>query len=215
MQCVSDLAKLRDCAIRRVRTLREIVAPIASPLGSEDKRALAFVTVELDNLIIVTLRQFTKSSLLGSRTAAGYHVTASVRPHTPQEAAALVFNSLNPAGYLKLKSPAAIDEEDELVFRDPKRVEKVLTDYAASNLANVQLALSLNAVVFSEVKVCRHFFSHRMRNTVEQVKVLANNVGVITFADTENLLVVGRPGTGIRFIDGWLSDVENFVDLAA
>jgi hypothetical protein len=215
MQCVSDLAKLRDCVIGRVQTLRQIAAPIVPPLAHAEKRALAFVTIELDNLIIVALRQYTKSCLLGTRTAAGQRVFASVSPSTPEQAAALIFSSLNPSGYAKAKNPAVVDEKDEIVFRDPKRAEKVLTDYSASNLANLQLALSLNAVVFDEVKLCRHFFSHRMRSTVEAVSTLSANLGVIGFDDTEHFIVRGRPSTGVRFVDGWLSDVENFFDLAA
>ena len=88
-------------------------------------------------------------------------------------------------------------------------------DYSASNLANLQLALSLNATAFDEVKICRHFFSHRMRNTVEEIKTLASNLGVLMFDDAEHFVVRGRPSTGVRFVDGWISDVENFFDLAA
>lgn len=215
MQCVSDLSKLRDCVIRRVYSLRQITAPISLPLGSEDRRALAYVAVELDNLTILGLRQFTKSCLLRARTASGYRISTSVLPNTEGEAAALVFSSLNPAGYLKLKNPTSVPEKDEIVFRDPKKTEKVLMDYASSNLANWQLALSLNALVFSELKVCRHFFSHRMKNTHEAVKILANNAGIVAFDDTEHFLVSGRPATGVRFVDGWLSEVQTFFDLAA
>ena len=103
MQCVSDLAKFRDCVIGRAQTLRQIAAPIALPLGHEDRRALSFVTIELDNLIVVALRQYTKSCLLGSRTAAGQRVTTSASPSTPEEAAALIFSSLNPSGYARLR----------------------------------------------------------------------------------------------------------------
>jgi len=215
MQCVSDLTKLRDGVIARVHTLRRIVSPISLPLGSEERRALAFATIELDNTIIVGLRQFTKSSLLRSRTAAGARVTTSVSPQTAEEAAALVLKSLNLAAYQRMKSPATIQEKDEIVFRDPKRAEKVLIDYTASNLTNLQLALSLNAVVFSELKTCRHFFSHRMKSTFQEVKLLANNTGVVNVDNTEHFLVLGRPATGVRFLDGWLSDVQNFFDLAA
>jgi hypothetical protein len=193
-----------------------VVTPVGLPLSYDDRRALAFATIELDNLIVVALRQYTKSCLLGTRTAAGARVVASVSPSTPEEAAAYIYGSLNPAAYQKkMKSPKAIAEKDEIVFRDPKQSEKVLIDYGASNLANLQLALSLNAVAFSEVKTCRHFFSHRMMNTSHQVEALATSVGIVGFEDPENFVAVGRPATGVRMIDGWLSDIENFFDLAA
>jgi hypothetical protein len=214
MQCATDLVKLRDAIIARVSRLRQIAHAISTPLGSEDRRALAFITIELDNLIVVGLRQYTKSSLLRSRTAAGARITASVRPETTEEAAASIYSSLNPKGYLRLKSPRRIVEKDEITFRDPKRTEKVLSDYAASNLPNLSLALSLNAEVFSEAKICRHFFAHRAMNTYEAVQTFAANLGVVGVEEPEHLILRGRPGTGVQFLGGWLADVENFFDLA-
>lgn len=214
MQCVTDLVKLRASIRSRVGSLRQIVSPITTPLGPEDRRALAFVTIELDNLIIVGLRQYTKSSLLRSRTAAGARITASVQPASTEEAAAFIYRSLNPRGYVNIKSPPRITEKNEIVFRDPKKTEKVLLDYAASNLQNFTLALSLNAEVFSEAKICRHFFAHRAKNTYEAVQAFAANSGIVGVDMPEHLILRGRPGTGVRFLDGWLADVENFFDLA-
>jgi hypothetical protein len=215
MQCVTDLVKLRDSVISRVQHLRQVTAPITTPLGSEDRRALAFVTIELDNLVIMGLRQFTKSSLLRSRTAAGVRITASVYPRSTEEAAALIFNSINPMGYVNLGNPPVIPEKNEIVFRDPKNTQKVLIDYAASNLANFALALSLNAQVFTEAKVFRHYFAHRARNTNDAVQAFAASWGIVGSYLPEELILRGRPGTGVRFMDGWLADVENFFDLAA
>ena len=215
MQCVSDLGKLKDCVIGRTRVLRQVALPIAAPFSHAERRDLAFVTIELDNLIVVSLRQYAKSCLLGSRTAAGTRITTSVTPATPEEAAALVYQSLELVAYTKMNSPTTVPEKKELVIRNPKRVEKVMIDYAASNLSNFQLALSLNALVFSEVKTCRHFFSHRMRNTAEEVEKLAYDMGVVKFEGAEQFIARGRPSTGVRIIDGWLADIENFIDLAS
>ena len=214
MQSVTDLCKLRDATISRVRRLREIATPISLPFGSEDRRALAFIAIELDNLVIVGLRNYTKSSLLRSRTAAGIRITATVTPNSTEEAAAFIFKSLNPKGYATRHSPTTINEEDEVTFRDPKKSQKVLADYSASNLPNLVVGLSLNATVFDEAKVCRHFFAHRTKNTHEAVRRLAVNLGIVGFDAPENLLLRGRPNTGVRLLDGWLADVENFFDLA-
>jgi hypothetical protein len=214
MQCVTDLVKLRDSIFSRVLCLRQIVSPITTPLGSEDRRALAFVTIELDNLVVVGLRQYTKSSLLRSRTAAGIRITATVKPTSTEEAAAFIYRSLDPKGYYKIKSPQKISERNEIVFRDPKRAEKVLLDYSASNIHNFIIALSLNAEVFAEVKIFRHFFAHRARNTYDAVQIFAANSGIVGRNMPEHLILRGRPSTGVRFVDGWLADIENFFDLA-
>lgn len=215
MQCVTDLTKLRDAIFSRIVHLRGIVVPITAPLGSEDRRALSFVTIELDNLVIFGLRQYTKSSLLGSRTAAGARITATVRPRSPEEAAALIYRSHNLKEYLSKGSPLRISEKKEVVFRDPKVAHKVFSDYSASNEPNLALALALNADVFSEAKICRHFFAHRAQNTFETVQDLAARLGIVGVEMAEHLLLRGRPATGVRLLDGWLADVENFFDLAS
>lgn len=214
MQCVTDLVKLRDSIISRVLRLRQIVSPITTPLGSEDRRALAFVTIELDNLVVAGLRQYTKSSLLRGRTAAGERITATVKPTSTEEAAAFIYRSLNPVGYYKLRSPSIILERNEITVRDPKQVEKVLLDYSASNMHNFALALALNADVFSEAKIFRHFFAHRARNTYDAAQAFAVNLGIVGPDMPEHLIWRGRPGTGVRFVEGWLADIENFFDLA-
>lgn len=214
MQCSSDLVKLRDAIISRSRHFRQITSSISSPLSAEERRTLAFVTIELDNLVIVGLRQYTKSSLLKSRTASGARITSSVSPADAEEAAAFIYRSLNPRGYANAGNPPKIKEKDEIPFRDPKKVEKVLTDYSTSNLPNLSLALSLNANVFSEVKTFRHFFAHRAQNTYQAVRDFAMTLAIMGFDRPEHLILQGRPGTGVRFLDGWLADIENFFDLA-
>lgn len=215
MQCSTDLAKLRDSLLVRIGVLKRILDPVRDASDPESRRAIAFVTIELDNLIILGLRQYTKSSLLRSRTAAGSRITAAIAPSSPEEAAAFIYRSLNLTGYNRMKSPRTILEKDEIVFRDPKSVEKVLLDYSASNIANLTLALSLNADVFFEAKICRHFFAHRTKNTYEAVKTFSNRLGVLGANTPEHLLLRGRPGTGVRILEGWLADLENFFDLAA
>lgn len=214
MQCVTDLAKLRDSVTSRSLQLRQLVAKISLPLTPDDRRNLAYVAIELDNLLVVGLRQYAKSSLLKSRTAAGVRITSSVNPQTTEQAAALIYRSLNPKGFQNNHSPLAIRERDEVVFRDPKKIEKVFTDYSVSNLPNITLALSLNAAVFSELKVFRHFFAHRAKSTFDEVQLFAANLGVFGVHRPEELLLRGRPGTGVRFLEGWLADVENFFDLS-
>lgn len=214
MRCVTDLVKLRDSVTSRCSLLRQISSPLSTPLTSEDRRALAYVAIELDNLIVVGLRQYAKSSLLRSRTAAGVRITSSVNPQSTEEAAALIYRSVNPAGYQRANNPQSIRERDEITIRDPKKVEKVLIDYSASNIANMNLALSLNAEVFSEIKVFRHFFAHRAKNTFDAVQIFAAGLGIVDKYRPEHLLVQGRPGTGVKLLDGWFADIENFFDLA-
>lgn len=214
MQSVTDLIKLRDAIRSRVLRLRGVASSISSPLGAEENRAISYVTIEIDNLVVFGLRQYAKSCLLGGRASNGLRITSTVRPKTTEEAAAYIYKSVNPAGYQNIKSPKSIRERDEIIVRDPKKIEKVLMDYSVSNISTFTIALSLNAEVFHEAKICRHFFAHRTRNTFEAVTSFASGLGVVGVEMPEHLVVRGRPGTGVRFLDGWLSDVDNFFDLA-
>jgi hypothetical protein len=214
MQSATDLVKLRDAIHARTRALRYIVSRVSTSFSPDDRRSLAYVTIELDNLIVCGLRQYAKSSLLRSRTAAGVRITASINPSSTEEAAAYILRTLNPKKYANISNPPSIKERDEITIRDPKEIEKVLIAYSASNLSNFVVALSLNAKVFSEAKICRHFFAHRAKNTYEAVQLFSLNLGIAGIDMPEKLLIRGRPSNGVRFLDGWLSDVENFFDLA-
>jgi hypothetical protein len=43
----------------------------------------------------------------------------------------------------------------------------------------MRLALSLNAEVFLQAKICRHVFAHRAKNTYEAVRAFAANSGIV------------------------------------
>ena len=60
----------------------------------------------------------------------------------------------------------------------------------------------------------RHFFAHRAKNTYDQVTKFALNLGMPKPRMPEDLIVMGRPSTGVTIIDGWTADVINWFDLA-
>jgi hypothetical protein len=132
----------------------------------------------------------------------------------PPQAAARVYAVLNPSGYQKLGNPPTIKEEAEIAFRNPANAEKVLLAYGATNVATLQFAMGFNAIVFSEIAKVRHFFAHRAENTNERVRTWATNIGMFSYIDPETSLVAGRPGTGVKILDGWLAETENFFDTA-
>jgi hypothetical protein len=68
--------------------------------------------------------------------------------------------------------------------------------------------------VFSEIAKIRHFFAHRAENTSARVRSWATSVGLFSYVDAETALVSGRPSTGVKIIDGWLAETENFIENA-
>jgi hypothetical protein len=191
-----------------------LLKSVATPYGTRERLALSFTAIELDNLIIGGLRQYTKSSLLRARTASGIRISATVSPGNAEEAAAYVYSVLNPKGYAKIKNPSAIHEKDEIKFRDPKNIEKVLSSCSASNLPNVQIGIALNGGAFSELKLFRHFFAHRCIDTYAEVQKFSTSICIIDRLVPADLMMRGRPGDGVRLMDGWIADVRNFFDMA-
>lgn len=214
MRCASDLTKIRDALQKRTVNLQNLCRTCQNPLSETDYRSISYATIELDNMFVTALRQYSKSVLLGARTAQGDYTTCSVRPNSPEEAAAFILAAVNPVAYANRNSPKTIYEKDELTTRDPKDMEKVFVRYQASNLPRYALALSLNSSAFQEVKVLRHFFAHRCKNTAEKVEKLALSMGILAPRRPEDLVLSGHPGLGVPLYETWTADLMLFFDLA-
>jgi hypothetical protein len=213
MRCTTDLCKIRDAVRHRVVRLSGVLPKASTNLDGSDLRAVAFVAVELDNLIVSGLRCYTKSSLLRARASSGSRVTAAVKPTSPLDAARYVAGALrgnqNGAPYAGIKSP-----KDEQNVRDPKEIERVFITFSVSIIREFSLGLALNSSVFNDLKHFRHFFSHRSAHTFAEVKNFARREGYPSVACPEEIMLLRRHGSGVRIIDEWLSDVRWFFELA-
>ncbi len=210
MQCVSDLKKLQSAVRRRSARLRTLWFDRES-WGYDQRRInLAFGAIELDNLLVMGLRQFTKSSLLGCRTASGSRVSCTFSASHPAQAAAAVLSTLNKKKHKALGLPVMIEERQEQIFREPRDAHKVLFQFAASNTSALLQGMAYNGNVFSEIGTLRNYFAHRASGTCERVRTLSERLGYLHFRDAEDFLEDIRPGTSLRIYEGWLNDVDDF-----
>lgn len=215
MQCTSDLGKLGDAIARRLLRLQQLVPDSTASLGQRERLALAFVTIEVDNLIVTGLRQYAKSTLLRPKTKTGNRVSVNAEVTHPSEAAALIYQTLNPTAFARnFPRQSRIAEKDEWVSRNPRDFDRVLSVYSATNLNSFRTALSLNSPVFAEAKVFRHFFAHRCENTYSNVQVSMERIGCFKRYCPEEYLLLGRLSDGRRIVDSWLEDLDVFFDLA-
>jgi hypothetical protein len=210
MQCVSDLSKLQLAVRRRSAKLRALWLSRNGMSRPRRRIALAYGTIELDNLIVMGLRQFTKSSLLNCRTAGGARVSCTFSASDPRHAAAAILATLNRPKHRSLGRPLSIDERQEQIFREPRDALKVLTQFGATNAPSLIQGMAYNGTVFSEIGTVRNFFAHRASGTSERVKSLGSRIGLMQLVDAEALLESVRPGTSLRVFEGWLNDVDNF-----
>lgn len=179
----------------------------------EQSLHLAFITIELDNLIVGTLRAFTISTLRKARTVKGAKIIVSTNLRAEEEIGAYILSILNAVKYKKLKNPAKISRADEPTVRDPKQTEKVLAACGASNLPALQRALAINSPIFRDVKFVRHFYAHRGKDTFAKAAVNAVSMGILNVSHPDEILrhvIAGRP---LSVLEEWLVDAELFFGL--
>lgn len=214
MRCVSDLEKLRKpVLLRSLRLDRVWAEAMASPKELRDP-IIAFAVIELDNLLVGGLRQFTKSSLLGCRTAGGMRVASTSGVRSPSQAAALVLRELNAQRYAELNDPSEIIERFEQTFREPRDAYRVLERYSASNLGHLQAAMAYNGSVFSEIATVRNFFAHRSAGTYERVRGFSTRLGMVPLDSPESLIASRRRGRPVAIFEDWNADLRNFFNVA-
>src|SRR3954469_7704862 len=131
MRCVSDLEKLRSAIVFRSHRLSRLW-DFASLRPDEERYPLiSYLTLELDNLLVLGLRQYTKSSLMGCRTASGVRVKSTCGQITPPRAAALVLEELNIKRFDDLAKPVEIADRFEQTFREPRDALRVFRKFNA------------------------------------------------------------------------------------
>lgn len=209
MRATGDLAKLHRAIAGRLARLRRVYAACLAPDGSSEPR-LAFAAIELDNLVLASIRQFVISCLTGARSADGSRVLVSPRMSDEGEVGAFVLSVLSSQAFSNLGNPSRISREREFKIREPRFIERVMSSCAASNLLSVQAAFSLPTTLFSDLPTVRNFYAHRNDDTWRKVRLRANGMGVFGVQTTDELLRAPLPGRPVRVFEDWLDDAELF-----
>jgi len=211
MHCGLDLTKLHDAAQYRLMRIKFRYTSTSRLPREDHGLVISYVVLELDNLIISTLRQFTISSLRRARTVRGHRVSVNHDFGPEGEIGAYVLSILNTAKYNRHK-PITIKREDEPTVRNPKETEKILMSCGASNLPSLQKALALNATVFRDIATVRNFYAHRNENTSTKVRNQARNIGIPVIRHPDELVkgvIIGRP---VSVFEDWLTDTQLFFE---
>lgn len=213
MQATGNLIKLQTAAQRRIQRFRSAYHSIPSRPNSDGRLILSHIAIELDNLNIATLREFTISTLRRAKTVTGVAITVNQNFGAEAEIGAYILSILNTVKYSKMHSPVSIKRTDEPTIRNPKDTEKILVSCGASNLPSLQNALALNTNLFRDLAPIRHFYAHRCSDTFHKVCIKANSFGLANIRHPDELLqniLAGRPHS---ILEDWLVDAEIFYDL--
>lgn len=213
MRASMHLGRLHDATQYRLKRLLDLYGTIGVLPIPQQSRRLAYIAIELDNLNISALREFTISTIRCAKSLTGKKISVNRNLGQEDEIGAYILSVLNPVRYKNLKFPATVKRTDEPTVRDPKEVKKVLVDCAASNLASMDNALSLNSSLFRDIKPIRHFYAHRSKDTF--IKALANSasLGLPHPRHPDEILKHVVPGRSVPVWEEWLIEAQIFYEL--
>ncbi len=212
MRPCSDLEKLFDAFAYRLLRIRRLFDAVNSrPLQDRDI-VLANSVIELDNLVLGTMRQFLISSLRGARTKDGSRVKTTASFADEGEISAFILSILNSQKHKTLKYPTSIKRGDEPTIRDPRDVRKVLDAIKASNLGSVDNALALNSPIFRDLGTIRNFYAHRNADTWRKAKAKAVSVGALNVNHANDFVLMTLAPRPVSVFQDWLDDAEFFFD---
>lgn len=213
MRASMHLGRLHGATQYRLKRLHDLYKTIDTLPEQQQSIRLAYIAIELDNLNICALREFTISTIRKAKTSTGRRISVNRSLGPAEEIGAYILSVVNQVKFKKLKTPARIERIEEQTIRDPKEIEKVLIDCTASNLPSLQNALSLNSNLFRDIKFIRHFYAHRSKDTFIKASSNAASMGILNPHHPDQILkhvVIGRPHS---ILEEWLMEAQIFYEL--
>jgi hypothetical protein len=211
MRATSDLSKFNSKAQYRIIRLRRLFdqAVNSGPINSP---AVAYCVIELDNLVVSGLREFTVSSLCGARTATGAKIHVGRQFGHEEEIGAYIMSVVSSVAYAYRNSPQRLSRKDEPTIRDPRDTHKVLRACGATNEISLSNALSLNTSLFSDLATVRNFYAHRGFDTWRKVKTKAQAAGLFAISHADSYVTSILPMRPVSVFEDWLDDAALFFD---
>jgi hypothetical protein len=211
MHAVSDLSKLHDAVQARLKRIKSHFASVSVRPAADRNPVITTCVIELDNMALCALREFTVSSLRRARTIRGHRISVNRRFGPETEIAAYVLSVVNSVKYNR-KKPTSLKRDEEQTVRDPKDTEKVLISCAATNLPSLQKALALNVGIFRDISTVRNFYAHRNENTWRKVRDKARATGIVPVHHPDDLVQSSIAGRPVSVFEDWVGEAELFFD---
>ncbi len=207
MRPASDLSKLEESSVHRLRRLRGLMQ--APPRDFDEY--LSFIVIDLDNLIQSVLQLYVGSCLsCRAKSKTSGRITTNLNFISMEHAMAFALSLLNIPKYAKLKRPSTVGLKDWPSSRDPKDWERVLVASGCSILPSFQRAISLNTVVFAQIGTIRNFYAHRNLHRAEKVRSIARREGLIGVSHADGYCMAVKPGNARSTIWTWIIEAELF-----
>ena len=173
---------------------------------------IATCVIELDNMCISALREFTISTLRRARTVTGHRVSVAGKFGAEQQIAAYIMSVVNAVRFANKQNPTTLRRDEEQTIRNPKDTEKILISCSATNLPSLQRALSLNATFFRDLPTVRNFYAHRNSDTWRKVQNKALALGVSPVTHPDELVRASLAGRPVTVFEDWLAEAQLFFE---
>ena len=213
MRPVTDLAKLYGSLRGRLRRLRHLYNIGIDP-GAGRPELVSYSVIELDNLVLSSMRVLIISSIRNARTSSGVRVSSNFSLREEGEIAAFILSVLNSQAFANIGSPTRINRKREPTVRDPRDVAKIFSAANLTNAPSLQNALALNTTLFDTLATLRNFYAHRNADTWRKARQKAIDMGIYAAGSVDEIVKSVVPGRAVRVFEDWLDDADLFFEEA-
>jgi hypothetical protein len=171
---------------------------------------VAYAAIEAHNLWASFARAFYLSCVLRATRETGIPITITAPGLlTTSDAIQYAVRLLKP----RLTTGPPFTRRDEPVWHDPNTLLKLLSSLGASNLLEVQAALSYPTKVFRLLPTVRNFFAHRNEETAQKSSGVARSLGLSGKLKPGEVLCSVLPGRPQNVLADWLDDLRAVMTL--
>lgn len=190
--------------------MRNLVDHVSSPLDEEEKRAIAFATIEALNMWGMFARAFFLSCALGARDPNGARIVTNAPIANYDDAITFAVHAAKPQLRAK-KGPWT--HWDEPTWHDTHIFLSLMTQLSPNNLGSITGAMGYPTTVFRDLPTCRNFFAHRCEATAVKVSRVARRNGInpsLRPMDVLSSRLAQRPQ---NVLADWIDDLRTIIEL--
>lgn len=204
-----SIQALSDTARARLDRLSVLAMALGGPIGPADRRLISYSVVEAANLWAGFSRCLFLSCALGARDASGNRIVSNRVPSV-DAALTLAVHAVKP--HLR-RTNEQWTYNNLPDFQNKGQLAKTLLFIQASVYPSVDLALSYQSRVLSDLPTMRNFFAHKAERAARSARGIAPRYGLSRNLAPEDLLCAVPPAGSDILLREWLADLEAILSL--
>ena len=211
MHPVSDLQKLADTLVFRIRRLEALARQIAEKDNADCAAQMTYLTVES----LVSWANFCRSFYLSCTVCSARQIGGGRVSHTrsviTDQRSALVeaIRELKPNALSQVRARRNINSRFEPTWHEKRSLVALSGNLAFPNNATIVAAFSYPTRFMDDLPIIRNFFAHRSQGTARKVEALASrDHGLATLHHPADLVNKTLTGHTEPLLIEWLIDIR-------